>query len=173
MARTRPPALRDGDLGAAVGALRDDLLRRYGLRVRVLWPTDPVPLPLTTAITVYRFFQEGLLNVVKHADVDAATVELRIEGEEVLATVADHGPGFAPDQVRSEKGRHVGLGLLRERVRLVGGSVEVRSAPGRGTSLEMRMPVTMRPGRALAPRGAPVATSTPLLDDVAPARAIR
>ncbi len=176
MARTRPPALRDGDLGAAVGGLRDDLERRYGLRVRVHWPTAAVPLPLTTAIIVYRFFQEALLNVVKHADVDAATAELRVDGEEVVATVADHGPGFEPASVRSEKGRHVGLGLLRERVRLAGGSVAVLSSPGRGTTLEMRLPVSGRPGRGLGSRPTlpPVRpTSVAPAAEAAPARAIR
>src|SRR5438270_4604637 len=69
MARTRPPALRDGDLARAVESLRDDLANRYGLVVTVAWPTQPYPLPLVTAVTVYRFFQEALLNVVKHADV--------------------------------------------------------------------------------------------------------
>src|SRR3954452_122293 len=72
MARTRPPALRDGDLARAVGGLRDDLSTRYGLNVCVAWPEQPYPLPLVTAVTVYRFFQEALLNVVKPADVDDA-----------------------------------------------------------------------------------------------------
>src|SRR4051794_20965258 len=66
MARTRPPALRDGDLARAVTALRDDLANRYALVVDVIWPGQAYPLPLVTAVTVYRFFQEALLNVVKH-----------------------------------------------------------------------------------------------------------
>ncbi|HEX7353344.1 MAG TPA: sensor histidine kinase [Mycobacteriales bacterium] len=170
MARTRPPALRDADLGVAVGALRDDLERRYGLRVRVLWPSAPTPMPLTAAIIVYRFFQEGLLNVVKHADVDDATVRLVVDGEEIVATVDDHGPGFEPAEVRSDKGRHVGLGLLRERVRLAGGSVDVRSAPGAGTTLTMRMPLTARIARFAGRPGGP-AESLP--QPAPPVRAMR
>jgi signal transduction histidine kinase len=77
MARTRPPALRDGDLARAVGGLRDDLGNRYGLNVRVDWPEQPYPLPLVTAVTVYRFFQEALLNVVKHADATKAPASTR------------------------------------------------------------------------------------------------
>ena len=49
--------------------LRDDLDMRYGLRVALEWPNVEYPLPLATAVTLYRFFQEGLLNVLKHADV--------------------------------------------------------------------------------------------------------
>lgn len=170
MARTRPPGLRDGDLGSAVGGLRDDLDRRYGLQVRVLWPAEPTPLPLTVAIIVYRFFQEGLLNVVKHADVDAATVRLVVEGEEVVATVDDHGPGFDPAGVQSERGRHVGLGLLRERVRLAGGSLDVRSGPNLGTTLTMRMPLTSRVTRFT---GRPQTATQEVPEPAPPVRAMR
>ena len=140
MARTRPPALRDGDLARAVGGLRDDLSNRYGLNVRVDWPEQPYPLPLVTAVTVYRFFQEALLNVVKHADVDDARAELRVDDDWVVAVVRDEGPGFDPDDVRPDGGRHVGLGLLRDRARLVGGSLDITSWPDNGTTLTLRLP---------------------------------
>jgi signal transduction histidine kinase len=140
MARTRPPALRDGDLARAVCALRDDLANRYALDVSISWPTEPHPLPLASAITVYRFFQEGLLNVIKHADVDTARVELIVDDDWVTAIVADQGLGFAPEDVASTGGRHVGLGLLRERARLVGGALEVTSWRGAGTTLALRLP---------------------------------
>lgn len=140
MARTRPPALRDGDLARAVTMLRDDMRQRYGLQVAVRWPASAYPLPLVTAITVYRFFQEALLNVVKHADVDEASLALVVDADGVVATVHDGGPGFDPEHVRSERGRHVGLGLLRERARLAGGSLVISSWPGDGTTLTLRLP---------------------------------
>jgi len=140
MARTRPPALRDGDLARAVSSLRDDLRNRYAIEVELSWPGEAYPLPLVTAVTTYRFFQEGLLNVVKHADVDSARAQLWVDEDWVVATVVDNGLGFDPDSVRSEGGRHVGLGLLRERARLVGGSLDVVSNPVRGTTLTLRLP---------------------------------
>jgi signal transduction histidine kinase len=140
MARTRPPALREGDLATAVGLLRADMAARYGLEVHVSWPPSPHPLPLAAAITVYRFFQEALLNVVKHADVDDARISLHVEEDGLVAEVRDDGPGFDPLTVRPDRGRHVGLGLLRERARLSGGSLEVVSAPGAGTRLRLRLP---------------------------------
>jgi signal transduction histidine kinase len=140
MARTRPPALREGDLASAVANLRADMHQRYGLQVHISWPESAYPLPLASAITVYRFFQEALLNVVKHADVDDAYVSLRVDDDVVLAVVRDEGPGFDPDRVRPDRGRHVGLGLLRERARLSGGGLEVTSAAGEGTTLTLRLP---------------------------------
>jgi signal transduction histidine kinase len=145
MARTRPPALRDGDLASAVAGLRADMSSRYGLRVEVEWPESPYPLPLASAITVYRFFQEALLNVIKHADVDDACLRLQVERDLVVAEVSDQGPGFDPAGVQPDRGRHVGLGLLRERARLSGGSLEVHSVRGAGTTLTLRLP---RPAQA-------------------------
>src|SRR3954463_917574 len=140
MARTRPPALRDGDLAVAVRQLREDMAHRYGLEVRLRWPTEAYPLPLATAVTVYRFFQEALLNVVKHADVDEAWATLDVDERGVTASVSDSGPGFDLTEVRPERGRHVGLGLLRERARLAGGSLDVTSWPAIGTTLTLKLP---------------------------------
>lgn len=140
MARTRPPALQDGDLASAVRSLRDDLEQRYGLAVSVIWPREPAPLPLVSAITIYRFYQEALLNVVKHADGDNARVTLAVNETGIVATVSDEGPGFDPAEVRPDRGRHVGLGLLRERARLAGGALEIASEPGGGTVLALRLP---------------------------------
>lgn len=145
MARTRPPALQDGNLADAVIGLRDEMARRYALRVAVDWPSEARPMPLASAVTVFRFFQESLLNVVKHADVDDARVGLEFVGDVLVASVSDDGPGFVPEDVRPHRGRHVGLGLLRERVRLAGGALEIDSVPGRGTRLKMAMPLHPAP----------------------------
>ena len=144
MARTRPAELRDGDLASAVGALRREFASRYLVTVRLAWPEEAYPLPLVSAVTVYRFFQEALLNVVKHADVDEAEASLAVEGDQIVARVKDAGPGFVPSQVQSSGGRHVGLGLLRERARLAGGSLDIVTAPGQGTELTLRLPLSPR-----------------------------
>jgi signal transduction histidine kinase len=143
-ARARPAELREGDLASAVGALRREYASRYLFSVRLTWPEQPYPLPLVSAVTVYRFYQEALLNVVKHADVEEAEASLSIEGNELIAQVKDAGPGFVPTDVRSSSGRHVGLGLLRERARLAGGSLIVDTAPTAGTTLTLRLPLSPR-----------------------------
>ena len=158
MARTRPAALRDGDLASAIGALQADLRARYALEVHLVWPDAPAPLPLASAITAYRFCQEALLNVVKHADVDDARLELVVEPDRLVVTVSDDGPGFAPELVRPDRGRRVGLGLLRERARVSGGSVEVRSAPGAGTRLVLTLPLAARRAAVPEQRAEPART---------------
>jgi signal transduction histidine kinase len=166
MARTRPAELRDGDLASAVGALRREFASRYLVTVRLSWPEEAYPLPLVSAVTVYRFFQEALLNVVKHADVDEAEASLAVEGDQIVARVKDAGPGFVPSQVQSSGGRHVGLGLLRERARLAGGSLDLVTAPGKGTELALRLPLSPRSalvvGQGNPGNGGPVPQSTAL-----------
>jgi len=166
MARTRPAELRDGDLASAVGALRREFAARYLVTVRLSWPQEAYPLPLVSAVTVYRFFQEALLNVVKHADVDEAEASLAVEGDQIVARVKDAGAGFVPSQVQSSGGRHVGLGLLRERARLAGGSLDVVTAPEHGTELTLRLPLSPRSALVLGPgnpgNGGPVPQSNAL-----------
>jgi signal transduction histidine kinase len=172
MFRTRPPALREGDLASAVSGLRSDMQARYGLSVHVEWPQTPLPLPLASAVTVYRFFQEALLNVVKHSDVDDATLRLEVTGRSVIAIVRDEGPGFDLSSVRPEGGRHVGLGLLRERARLSGGTLDIESAIGGGTTLSLQLPRSNRlprprqedvaAGVVPAPRAATADAAAPL-----------
>ena len=166
MARTRPAELRDGDLASAVGALRREFAARYLVTVRLRWPQEAYRLPLVSAVTVYRFFQEALLNVVKHADVDEAEASLAVEGDQIVARVKDAGAGFVPSQVQSSGGRHVGLGLLRERARLAGGSLDVVTAPEHGTELTLRLPLSPRSALVLGPgnpgNGGPVPQSNAL-----------
>jgi signal transduction histidine kinase len=152
MARARPPELREGDLASAVGALRRDMAARYLLDVRLTWPAEPHPLPLVSALTVYRFFQEALLNVVKHAEVDTAEAALMVVGDQLVATVHDAGTGFDPETVQSDGGRHVGLGLLRERARLAGGALDLDARPGAGTTLSLRLPLSPATGIGWAQR---------------------
>lgn len=156
LSRTRPPALRDGDLGSAVASLRDDMRARYALEVAVRWPDQAVALPLVCAVTLYRFFQEALVNVVKHAGVDDAELTLEVHADEVVATVRDEGSGFEPERVRPDGGRHVGLGLLSERARLSGGRLEVESG-GEVVGTLVRLRLTRLSVTALVPAQRPQA----------------
>jgi len=71
-----------------------------------------------TAVTVYRFFQEALLNVVKHADVDDAEAVFACRsGLRRPPTVRDNGPGFDPEQVRSDHGPARGVSACLARTR--------------------------------------------------------
>ncbi len=109
-------------------------LGRQG-RVDVSVRLDPVPdiLGKDAALCLFRVAQEALNNVFRHAGAPTASVTLRqLDGGLILA-VRDDGVGFDPSNPR--KGRSLGLESMRERVRLVNGTLDVESAPGHGTSV--------------------------------------
>jgi signal transduction histidine kinase len=129
----RPPVL--DDLGLADGLA--SLARSIG-GVRVTVEADECALPEHVEIALYRIAQEALQNVVKHAGASAASVELCCDPGLVCLRVADDGTGFHPDAAAYG----FGLSGMAERAELVGGHLDVRSAPGRGTTVEARIPVT-------------------------------
>jgi signal transduction histidine kinase len=96
--------------------------------------------PLSVKITVYRLLQESLTNCRRHAPGGAPIVKLQRTDDQLLVTITDHGAGFDP-QSAAVAGR-LGLAFMRERVRLLGGLFEIDSAPGRGTCIRARLPLS-------------------------------
>lgn len=95
--------------------------------------------PLAVKITAYRFVQESLNNSQRHAPGAAPMVRARRIGADALIEVVDRGQGFDPDEAATS-GR-LGLAFMQERVRLLGGSFELETGPGRGTTLRARLPI--------------------------------
>jgi PAS domain S-box-containing protein len=140
LSRQLHPSILD-DLGL-VQALRSECAsfsRREGIVV-VYHPEEvPTILPKDAALCIYRVAQEALRNIAKHAAVDEAWVSLIATGPELLLRVQDAGVGFDPAAVRSEPG--LGLSSMEERVRLIQAQLSVTSAPGQGTTIEVRVPL--------------------------------
>jgi two-component system sensor histidine kinase UhpB len=122
-----------------------DALHAYVEAVNAPGPTKVVltaegmdgRLPREVELALYRVAQEALTNVRRHAGAEHAWVRLRQAGSRVVLEIEDNGRGFDPARDGS---RTSGLGLpgMRERMALVGGRLEVRSEPGRGTVVTAR-----------------------------------
>jgi two-component system sensor histidine kinase UhpB len=132
----RPVALDDLGLGAALRTQVDDFGRRAGVKTTLTLPTGGIEdISADEQLVVYRVVQEGLSNVARHAGAASVRVEVERPDGGMVVRLADDGAGFVP-------GREVpGLGLtgMRERAVLAGGRVEVDSAPGAGTTIELRL----------------------------------
>lgn len=142
----RPTILDDLGLDAALATLASNVAGRSGLAVRVEGASiGRLPGPIETVL--YRTVQEALSNVVRHAKATHAIVRLEREPGEVRCTIRDDGVGFAhaPGAGGAAGGAPRGLGLLgiRERVAHVGGSVKIRTEPGRGTEIFVPIPLEM------------------------------
>ncbi len=89
------------------------------------------------AIHLYRIVQESVNNIVKHGQASKANVEIWREGGDIHVTISDNGRGFNPE---APARRGLGLTSIAERVRMLGGTHTLVSAPGRGTTLTIHIP---------------------------------
>src|SRR4029453_17427979 len=144
-ARARQPRLRRGPGGA-----------RPPLRAQETGIAVDVGLGLTTRLPpeaetiLYRITQESLTNVAKHARAGHVTVTVdELDDGRVRLRVRDDGVGFdtssSPPRLREG---HYGLAGMRERASLVGGTLEIGSIPGHGTTIEVRLPTDLAPPQA-------------------------
>ncbi len=90
---------------------------------------------------LYRIAQEALHNIVKHARASVVALRLAEEANEIVLEVRDNGRGFDP---AGPFPGHLGLRSMRERVTKVGGTLTIESMPGRGTCVDVRLPVVPR-----------------------------
>ena len=95
---------------------------------------------------LYQAVRELLLNIVKYAQVTVAEVMLTQADDTLTLTVADAGVGFDPTRLRVVGGTEGGFGLfaIRERLELLGGRLEIASAPGQGSRFTLWVPVGQR-----------------------------
>lgn len=148
----RPIALRDLGLAAAVERLCEDFERAHGLRVALRdEAARAVRLEPAVEDALYRIAQEALNNVARHAQASHVEIRLACEGGQVVLSVRDDGCGFDP-HARARRDAF-GLAGIRERVRMLRGTMSIRSERARGTRLEVRVPVPEGP--AARPEGLP------------------
>jgi len=133
----RPPALDTVGLNYTLEGLCRDFAERTQLSVDYVGAELPA-LPEAANICLYRFLQEALTNVAKHAQASQVRVGLHCDAETVSLSVEDDGKGFD-----EQSGMSAGIGLLgmRERIELLGGKLDIESRSGQGTRLVARIPL--------------------------------
>jgi two-component system sensor histidine kinase UhpB len=140
----RPSALDDHGLVAALETQLKRFSARTGIEARIETTGEPDALADVVQTAIYRVVQEALTNVTRHAGATVVELVLAANGEEVELRVSDDGSGFDPAVLPHANsltpGRGLGLIGMAERARLVGGELDVRSAPGGGTTITLRVP---------------------------------
>jgi signal transduction histidine kinase len=142
----RPPLLEAQGLGAAVRALAAHRASEAGFSCRVT--ATAKRFPAATEVLAYRCVAEALANAAKHARADSVSVRVAYRRGRLTIDVRDDGRGFRADRPlpRSRAHFHLGLGVLKERVRLANGEIEIETAPGEGTRVAISLPTEERSG---------------------------
>ncbi|MCL5952219.1 MAG: histidine kinase [Chloroflexi bacterium] len=144
----RPTLLDDYGLGSALSWYASSRFENSGTNVQVAGDSRDARLSPTAETALFRVGQEAISNAAQHAGAKNLCVSLTVEekDQEPMATlvIEDDGCGFdAKAEPRSHGGRpRLGLLGMQERVQLVGGSLEIRSAPGQGTQVIARVPLS-------------------------------
>lgn len=138
----RPSMLEDLGLTAALEAMAAEVSRRTGVQCQFQLDDAAIEsLPMAPAVVtcLYRVTQEALNNVVKHARAGVVRIELaRAAAGQLALVIADDGCGMAP--IGQRRADAYGLLGMAERVRAVGGTLQIVSAPGSGTRIDVRVP---------------------------------
>jgi signal transduction histidine kinase len=138
----RPSALDDFGLIPALERLAATFEERSGVQTAVQSSLPEERLPAEVETTLYRLVQEALTNVVKHAGADRVSIILTGRDGGVSAIIEDDGRGFSSEDVRPDA---LGLVGMRERLALVGGTLEIESTPRGGTAVVAYVPVARTP----------------------------
>lgn len=140
----RPPGLDAFGLNVALEGLCHDFSTRTNLPVDYRG-VELLDLPTTVSLSMYRFVQEALTNVVKHAEAQHASVVLKHADGHLSLSVVDDGHGFVfePDAPNVRRQGGIGLISMFERAELLGGTLTVETEPDRGTRLTARIPVDL------------------------------
>jgi signal transduction histidine kinase len=132
-----PARLEHLGLVPAVRALAREM-QHEGFRIEVSQSEWPADLSDEVALALYRVAQEALHNAAKYSRDDTVWVSFHGGHHGLSLTVTDHGVGFAPKRAGSFGG--LGIVSMRQRLRTIGGSLDITAAPGHGTSVHAHLP---------------------------------
>jgi signal transduction histidine kinase len=140
----RPIYLEDLGLVAALEMLSQETSQSTGIPVDFRCQGEERRLSPEVELALYRIAQEALSNVTRHAQASQAGVDLRFENQVITLEVSDNGQGFEVPRSPADfaPSGHFGLLGLYERAELIGARLEIRSAPGKGASIRVNMPVS-------------------------------
>jgi signal transduction histidine kinase len=142
----RPLYLEDLGLVAALQMLAQETTENVGIPIRFEHSGVEERLPPKTELALYRIAQEGLSNIIRHAQASNASLSVAYLPDEIRMVVGDNGCGFEIPESPAEfaPSGHFGLLGIHERVQLIGAQLEIQSTPKDGTQLTVVLGVGMR-----------------------------
>lgn len=143
----RPSILDNLGLGPALGWLGKQVAQRSGFEFEFLPLTTPHRLPPELETTCFRVVQEALTNIARHAKASQVTLSMQVDDDVLTIQLIDNGVGMDWTAVRraAQDGNSAGVLGMLERASLVGGNLDMESAPGEGCTLTLTCPLLIQP----------------------------
>jgi two-component system sensor histidine kinase DegS len=140
----RPMTLDDLGLVSTLRRYTSDLAMKYQMQMPFTGPQTDRRLPKEIEVPVFRVAQEALANAVEHSRATVIHVTVVLQPEALTLVVEDNGAGFEVEPVLSKALRHetIGIASMQERAELLGGWLRIESTRGRGTRVELTIPVS-------------------------------
>jgi signal transduction histidine kinase len=136
----RPRLLEEKGLGPALEALAG-MAPLWGPHVTVAVPGPAIRQAADVELAHYRIAQEAITHARKHSAARDIRVVLDVGAESATLSVTDNGQGFPPRRIRPAAGHGEGVPGMRERAELLGGTLQIESAPGKGTQVLATLPL--------------------------------
>jgi signal transduction histidine kinase len=130
-------------LGLVVGlrAFCEEFTDQQEIQVNLTHNDVPSDISKVASLCLFRILQEGLRNVKKHSGADRAEVRLEVVGDNLHLSIADWGRGF--DTTVSSREAGIGIRSMEERLRLLGGNLQIQARPMEGTRIDAWLPFTI------------------------------
>ena len=126
-------------LVAGVKAFCKEFAQQQGIQIDFADEKVPCNIPGDAALCIFRIVQEALRNIKKHSGADRAEVRLEWSGQRLHLSASDRGRGFEPNKPSAERG--IGIRSMEERLRMLGGQLEIQSRPMEGTRIDVWLPL--------------------------------
>jgi PAS domain S-box-containing protein len=141
----RPTVLDELGLAAAIAWHLEEFEKRSGIKTHFTEPEKELDLPEPVKTNLFRIFQESMTNVARHANATDVTIDLTPSKGHLTLSIADNGIGLATEVLSQKK--TMGILGMKERTAIIGGTYEIQSAPGKGTLITVKVPLSVKPGK--------------------------
>jgi PAS domain S-box-containing protein len=140
-----PPLLEECGLLLALDWYTQGLRERSGLQIALNIPRDLGRFPVTVELAIFRIVQECLTNIHRHSGSKSADIDIAWDNGTLIVKIRDHGKGISPEKLAEiqTSGKSVGIGGMRERMRLIHGSLNIESN-GAGMTVQATIPILKR-----------------------------
>ncbi len=143
-----PPILKNEGIKAIFGWLQGQMQELHSLNVEIDAEHEILVEDADVRVVLFQIVRELLFNIAKHSGISSAIVSLKEADGELRVGISDHGRGFDVASAMKQDGRRGSIGLrhVSERVKLLGGQIQIESQPGQGTDIRLQLPKSAKLG---------------------------